>query len=109
MQYGFVVPGGDIQTNGDFAAEAEAAGWDGIFVADAIAIATESGPFPFYDPWIILAVMAMRTERIRLGPIITAGAPPPPREQEREAPPPQHPAQPPRLVAASLVPVHSDH
>ena len=54
----------------DLAAEAEAAGWDGVFYYDAIAIGdTES-----YDPWVALAAMAMRTERVRLGLIISAPA-----------------------------------
>ena len=54
----------------DLAAEAEAAGWDGVFYYDAIAI----GETELYDPWVALAAMAMRTERVRLGLIISAPA-----------------------------------
>ncbi len=54
----------------DLAAEAEAAGWDGVFYYDAIAI----GDTELYDPWVTLAAMAMRTERVRLGLIISAPA-----------------------------------
>ncbi|HEX5827818.1 MAG TPA: LLM class flavin-dependent oxidoreductase [Candidatus Limnocylindrales bacterium] len=68
MQYGIVVTGGDPRTQADLAAEAEAAGWDGVFTWDAIAI----GDMDMYDPWVILAAMAMRTERIRLGAMVFA-------------------------------------
>ncbi len=72
MKYGFVIEGGDIHTIGELAQEAEAAGWDGVFIADAIAISVKNFPdIPWYDPWIALSVMAMRTERVRIGTIIT--------------------------------------
>lgn len=68
MQFGFVVTGGDPRTQAELAAEAEAAGWDGVFTFDAIDI----GGMDMYDPWVVLAAMAMRTERIRLGAMIFA-------------------------------------
>jgi len=72
MQYGFVIEGGDVHTIGELTQEAEAAGWDGVFIADALAIETKDFPaFPWFDPWVVLAVMAMRTERIRIGTMIT--------------------------------------
>ena len=50
--------------------EAEQAGWDGFFIWDHVAY---SDPVhPIVDPWIALAAVAMRTERIRLGPMITS-------------------------------------
>ena len=67
MQFGFTVTTGDPSTIADLAAEAEGAGWDGVFYYDAIAI----GDAPFYDPWVVMAAMAMRTERVRLGAIVT--------------------------------------
>lgn len=67
MRYGFVLPGGDARRSAELAAEAEAAGWDGVFVPDGIYIEN----FPTYDPWVVLAAMAMRTERVRLGPMLT--------------------------------------
>jgi alkanesulfonate monooxygenase SsuD/methylene tetrahydromethanopterin reductase-like flavin-dependent oxidoreductase (luciferase family) len=68
MHHGVVLTTGDPRTAADLAAEAEAAGWDGVFTYDAIAI----GPGDMYDPWIVLAAMAMRTERIRLGAMVFA-------------------------------------
>ena len=73
MKYGFVIPGGDIPTVAELAAEAEAAGWDGVFIPDCIAIETASvPPGPTYDPWVVLAVMATRTEHVRIGTMLTA-------------------------------------
>jgi alkanesulfonate monooxygenase SsuD/methylene tetrahydromethanopterin reductase-like flavin-dependent oxidoreductase (luciferase family) len=67
MRYGIIVNAGDPRTMADLAAEAESAGWDGVFHYDAIAI----GDAEMYDPWVVLAAMAMRTERVRLGLILT--------------------------------------
>ncbi len=68
MQYGFILPHGNIFELAHMAQEAEAAGWDGVFYWDGIYI-KEAGPM--YDPWIVLAAMAMQTEHIRLGLILT--------------------------------------
>lgn len=62
MQYGFVLPFGDARTTADFAYEAEQAGWDGLFVAEYVW---------GVDAWVALAAAAMRTERIRLGTLLT--------------------------------------
>jgi hypothetical protein len=72
MQYGFVVDGWDVRTIGELTEEAEAAGWDGLFISDALAIGTKEFPaFDFFDPWVALGVMATRSKRIRIGTIIT--------------------------------------
>lgn len=68
MRYGIILTAGDIHEMARMAAEAEAAGWDGVFSWDAIAI---PGMEPIYDPWVTLAAFAMRTERVILGAIIT--------------------------------------
>lgn len=68
IQYGFIIPGGDIHTIIELAVEAEAAGWDGIFYWDGICI---EGAGPIYDPWVTLAAIAMRTERVRIGAMLT--------------------------------------
>ena len=65
----------------DLAAEAEAAGWDGVFYYDAIAI----GHMEVYDPWVVLAAMAIRTQRVRLGLIVAAPARRRPWKLAREA------------------------
>jgi alkanesulfonate monooxygenase SsuD/methylene tetrahydromethanopterin reductase-like flavin-dependent oxidoreductase (luciferase family) len=67
VRYGIIVNAGDPRAMADSAAMAESAGWDGVFYYDAIAI----GGTPMYDPWVVLAAMAMRTERVRLGLILT--------------------------------------
>ncbi len=67
MRYGFIIPGGDIHTIAELAHEAEAAGWDGVFYWDGMYLSPE---LEVYDPWIVLAAIAMRTERVRIGAII---------------------------------------
>lgn len=68
MRYGFIIPGGDVRTVLELAREAEEAGWDGVFYWDGICI---EGAGLMYDPWAVLAVMAVRTQRVRIGAIIT--------------------------------------
>ncbi len=62
MRYGFVFPGGDVHAAVACAVAAEQAGWDGFFVWDAAW---------GVDPWVTLAACAVRTERIRLGTMLT--------------------------------------
>lgn len=62
MHYGFVIPGGDVEILVDVAQEIEAAGWDAVFVADGI-----YGT----DPWVSLAAIAVRTQRVRIGTLLT--------------------------------------
>jgi alkanesulfonate monooxygenase SsuD/methylene tetrahydromethanopterin reductase-like flavin-dependent oxidoreductase (luciferase family) len=52
----------------DLAIEAESAGWDGFFLWDHI---LTDGRTPVADPWMVLAAVAARTERIRFGPMVT--------------------------------------
>ena len=67
MKSGFVVSVGDPREAAGLAAAAEAAGWDGVFTWDGVAI----GSGDTYDPWVVMAAMAMRTERVTLGAIVT--------------------------------------
>ena len=62
MQFGFVVPWGNARTVADMAHEAEQVGWDAIFVWE---------PIWGIDAWVCLTAAAMRTERIKLGTMIT--------------------------------------
>ncbi|CAN5904355.1 LLM class flavin-dependent oxidoreductase [soil metagenome] len=70
VNYGFIVTQGDPHTAADLAREAEEAGWDGVFYWDGICV----GEMETYDPWVVMAAMAMTTERVRLGAIITPPA-----------------------------------
>ena len=70
MNYGFVVTKGDPRTAADLAREAEEAGWDGVFYWDGINV----GEMETYDPWVVMAAMAVTTERVRLGAIVTPPA-----------------------------------
>jgi alkanesulfonate monooxygenase SsuD/methylene tetrahydromethanopterin reductase-like flavin-dependent oxidoreductase (luciferase family) len=53
----------------DLARRAEAAGWDGFFIWDHVA--RPEGTFPMAEPWVALTAVAMATERLRIGPMIT--------------------------------------
>lgn len=70
MNLGLVLPNigpyADARLLADLAHEAEAAGWDGVFLTDTIQMeGYESSPV--VSPWPALAAMAMTTSRIRLG------------------------------------------
>ena len=69
MKYGFVIPGGNLDAVIGLAVKAERAGWDGIFYWDAIFI--KQVPLIF-DAWTVLAAMAMKTEKIKIGAMLTA-------------------------------------
>lgn len=62
MRYGAVLPGGTATEQLDQALLAERAGWDGVFVWEAAY---------GVDAWSLLAAIAARTERIRLGTMLT--------------------------------------
>ncbi len=70
IKLGIIVTTGDPRTVAELAALAEACGWDGVFTWDGIAI----GTMDIWDPWVVMAAMAMRTERIRIGAIVTPPA-----------------------------------
>jgi alkanesulfonate monooxygenase SsuD/methylene tetrahydromethanopterin reductase-like flavin-dependent oxidoreductase (luciferase family) len=70
MRYGFYSPNfgstGDPTFLVELATRAEAAGWDGFFLWDHLAVQ----PPPLVDPWVALGAVAARTDRIVLGPLI---------------------------------------
>jgi alkanesulfonate monooxygenase SsuD/methylene tetrahydromethanopterin reductase-like flavin-dependent oxidoreductase (luciferase family) len=62
MRYGFVLPYGDARAATELAVIAEEHGWDGFFVWE---------PVWGIDAWVSLTAAAMRTDRIRLGTMLT--------------------------------------
>ena len=72
MKYGLLVANigsySDPRFVAELAADAEAAGWDGLFIWDHLAFAWG---MPTADPWVTLTACALRTSRIVLGPGIT--------------------------------------
>jgi alkanesulfonate monooxygenase SsuD/methylene tetrahydromethanopterin reductase-like flavin-dependent oxidoreductase (luciferase family) len=74
MKYGLDIPTAgeyaDPHTLADLAAEAEEAGWDGFFLWDVL-FAQGHMDTPVVDPWIALAAIATRTQRIRIGAFMT--------------------------------------
>jgi alkanesulfonate monooxygenase SsuD/methylene tetrahydromethanopterin reductase-like flavin-dependent oxidoreductase (luciferase family) len=59
----------DPELVAEVAARAEAAGWDGVFVWDHLWNRTMA---PFADPFVTLAAIAVATERMRIGTLVTA-------------------------------------
>ena len=70
IQHGIIITSGDAREALDLAVLAERSGWDGVFGWDAIAIGSVDVP----DPWTLLAAIAARTERVRLGAMVFAPA-----------------------------------
>ncbi len=68
MKYGFIITGGEAREQVELARAAEAAGWDGVFTWDGIHVDDE---IETYDPWALMGAMAMVTERVRLGAMLT--------------------------------------
>jgi len=62
VRFGIVIPAGDARTLADLAVVAEQSGWDAIFTFEVVW---------GVDAWVALTAAAMRTERIRLGTMLT--------------------------------------
>ena len=75
MQFGIDLPNfgafGDARILAELAHQAESCGWDGFFIWDHIYFTDETGELPMADPWVSLGAMAMVTERIRIGALVT--------------------------------------
>ncbi|MBL7493605.1 LLM class flavin-dependent oxidoreductase [Frankia sp. AgB1.9] len=76
MRYGISVPNldefADPRRVAELARRAEEAGWDGFFVWDHVVF--PYGAHEVADPWVVLTAVALATERIRFGPLVTAVA-----------------------------------
>ncbi len=59
---------GEARVLAELAALAERSGWDGFFLWDHVA---RPGAPPVVDPWIALAAIAVATQRIRIGALVT--------------------------------------
>lgn len=62
MRFGAVLPFGDARDVARYAVQAEAAGWDAVFVAEGVWSV---------DAWVSLAAAALATERIRVGTMLS--------------------------------------
>jgi alkanesulfonate monooxygenase SsuD/methylene tetrahydromethanopterin reductase-like flavin-dependent oxidoreductase (luciferase family) len=67
----------------ELAVEAEQAGWDGVFVWDTLLFDVNAMP-PVLDPWTVLAVLATRTTRVKIGPMVAQLARRPPWDVARQ-------------------------
>ncbi|MFC8301595.1 LLM class flavin-dependent oxidoreductase [Micromonospora orduensis] len=75
MRHGLEIPCGGgavaVSTLVELGELAERAGWDGVFLEDYVVHYQGDDPST-YDPWLVLAVIASRTDRVRLGTTVTA-------------------------------------
>jgi alkanesulfonate monooxygenase SsuD/methylene tetrahydromethanopterin reductase-like flavin-dependent oxidoreductase (luciferase family) len=62
MKFGIILPGGTAMRQLEQAVRAEEAGWDGVFTWEAAY---------GVDAWSLLAAMAARTNRVRLGTVLS--------------------------------------
>jgi alkanesulfonate monooxygenase SsuD/methylene tetrahydromethanopterin reductase-like flavin-dependent oxidoreductase (luciferase family) len=62
MRYGMILPGGSATEQLEQAVLAEESGWDGVFVWEAAY---------GVDAWSLLAAIAVRTERVTIGTLLT--------------------------------------
>jgi len=74
MRWAITVPNfgeyADVRRTAALAADAERAGWDGFFVWDNVH-ETFPAAQPMADPWVLLAAIALTTERVRIGTMVT--------------------------------------
>ena len=73
MKFGMVIYQNKPDAITDLTVAAEEAGWDGAFIADGLAVGTRDGrSIPWFDPWVVLGLMAAGTKSIRIGTFIAA-------------------------------------
>jgi alkanesulfonate monooxygenase SsuD/methylene tetrahydromethanopterin reductase-like flavin-dependent oxidoreductase (luciferase family) len=76
MRFGLDFPNfgdfADVRFVAEIARTAEAAGWDGVFIWDHIARSSTSPPgLPTADVTVALTAIALATERVTFGPLVT--------------------------------------
>jgi hypothetical protein len=69
MRFGFIIPSGTAQEIVKLAAEAEDAGWDGVFYYDDIYTDSKT---EMSSAWPVMAAIAVTTKKIRFGSLLTA-------------------------------------
>jgi alkanesulfonate monooxygenase SsuD/methylene tetrahydromethanopterin reductase-like flavin-dependent oxidoreductase (luciferase family) len=73
MRFGVTVPPfadfSDPRALAELAHDAEAAGWDGFFIWDAVFF--DPTFHPIADPWVSLAAVALNTQHMRIGTMVT--------------------------------------
>jgi alkanesulfonate monooxygenase SsuD/methylene tetrahydromethanopterin reductase-like flavin-dependent oxidoreductase (luciferase family) len=73
MRYGLSLPAfglySDVRLVANLAREAERAGWDGFFVWDHMVFSPSFHPMA--DPWVALTAVAIQTEHVHLGTMLT--------------------------------------
>jgi alkanesulfonate monooxygenase SsuD/methylene tetrahydromethanopterin reductase-like flavin-dependent oxidoreductase (luciferase family) len=65
-----IPPFTDVSTLVGLATDAEAAGWDGVFLWDHMQWDRRLR-LDVHDPWVLLGALAARTERVQLGTLVT--------------------------------------
>lgn len=71
VRYGISVPNiGSVEALVELGVEADLAGWDGFFLWDQMRFMKEV-PVRVFDPWVTLGAIAVRTERVRIGTLVT--------------------------------------
>ena len=73
MRFGICVPAfadfSDPRSLAELAHDAEVAGWDGFFIWDAMFF--DPTFHPMADPWVSLAAVALSTQQMRIGTMVT--------------------------------------
>src|SRR5688572_7960045 len=73
MRFGITLPPfadfSDPRALAELAHDAETAGWDGFFIWDAVFF--DPTFHPIADPWVSLATVALITQRLRIGTMVT--------------------------------------
>lgn len=71
MRYAVSIPPfTDAATVVELARDAEGAGWDAVFLWDHLVWSTDTPP-DVHDPWVLLGAIALATERVRIGTLVT--------------------------------------